>query len=726
MKKKNNDRQKETSESISAVVERITFYSETSGFGVLRVKAKGHHELVTVVGHMATIAPGETINAKGSWVNDKKHGLQFQASQLAILQPTSIEGIEKYLGSGMVKGIGPFFAKKLIQAFGDAVFDVIETEPHRLMELEGIGEKRKEQVIAAWSEQKSIRNIMIFLQTHGVGTARAVRIYKTYGDSAIEKVQENPYRLAHDIHGIGFKTADALAMRLGVEKESILRAEAGVRHVLQGLCEHGHCAVKFDDLIAESVSLLEIPESTIKLGLQQQLDVGNIILDTINQNACVFPVSLYQAETGVAKQLQRLKANPVPWKSPNLVEVIPWVEKKTGLSLSASQKEAIISVLNHKLSIITGGPGVGKTTVVNSILKILQSKQMSVLLCAPTGRAAKRLSETTRMTAKTIHRLLEFDAKRFSFRHNQDHPLSCDVLIIDESSMIDIVLLYHLLKAVPDSAAVIFVGDVDQLPSVGPGAVLADMIRSQAITTVKLTEIFRQAMHSKIILNAHRINQGYMPANNEKDSDFYAIYVDSPEEIAEQLLSLVSTRLPKHYQCNPITDIQILTPMNRGGLGTSALNVTLQKQLNGAAEPTIMRFGTTFAPGDKVIQLINNYDKDVFNGDIGFITQVNLDDGTLKIAFDQRVLAYEFNELDEIGLAYAISIHKSQGSEFPIIVLPVAMQHYALLAKNLLYTGVTRGKQLVVLVGQKKAVWMAINNKESDQRLTNLSARLQS
>lgn len=724
MTKKNTSATDEKVEHMTAIVERVTFHSETTGFCVLRVKVKGQQEIMTVIGYVANIAPGENIEGYGTWMNDKKHGLQFKASQLQVIQPTSIEGIEKYLGSGMVKGIGPHFAKKLVKAFGETVFDVIEHQPERLLDLEGIGEKRKEQVTEAWAEQKSIRKIMVFLQSHGVGTARAVRIYKVYGDAAIKRVQENPYRLALDIQGIGFKTADALAMQLGIAKESQLRAEAGVRHVLQKLCEHGHCATSHEHLIAESVSLLDISEPIIREALQKQIEENNLIHEEIDHVACVFPISLYQSESGVAKHLHRLKMHALPWGEVNYKKLIPWVEKKTGLMLSNSQKEAIVTVLQNKLSIITGGPGVGKTTIVHSILNILHSKMMSVMLCAPTGRAAKRLSETTNITAKTIHRLLEFDSKKVAFRHNQDHPLTCDVLIVDECSMIDVVLMYHLLKAVPDHAALIFVGDVDQLPSVGPGAVLSDMIRSNAITTVQLTEIFRQAAHSKIILNAHRINQGYMPLANEKNSDFFTIYVDTPEEIHDQLISLVTKRLPAHYQCHPVTEIQVLTPMNRGGLGTAALNVALQKHLNGQAEPTIIRFGTTFAPGDKVIQLVNNYDKEIFNGDIGFITQINLEDAILKIMFDQRVLEYEFSELDEIGLAYAISIHKSQGSEFPIIVMPVSTQHYALLEKNLLYTGVTRGRQLVVLVAQKKAVGMAIHNKEAAHRLTNLENRL--
>lgn len=722
-----NENPSKNLERLNGSIERVTFHSEETGFCVLRAKVKGHRDLVTVIGNVAVITPGECFEGWGSWINDKKHGIQFKAQELKVIPPTSLEGIAKYLGSGMVKGIGPHFAKKIIKAFGEAVFDVIELTPERLSEVEGIGEKRQAMVTSAWAEQKAIRNIMVFLQSHGVGTARAVRIYKTYRDDAIAKVRENPYRLSLDIHGIGFKSADALAQKLGIAKDSILRAQAGIRYALQTLCDHGHCAVEYEQLSNAGVSLLEIPKTVINEAIDKEIAAENLILDSVNDIACVFPASLYQSENWAAKHLLRIRANTPPWGEIDIDKALPWVEKKTGLQLSCSQKDAITSVLKSKLSIITGGPGVGKTTIVNSILKILQIKKLSVALCAPTGRAAKRLTEMTGLNAKTIHRLLAFDPKTFSFKHNQNNPLPIDVLIVDESSMIDIVLLHHLLKAIPDHAALIFVGDVDQLPSVGPGAVLLDMIRSNVIHTVKLTEIFRQAANSKIIINAHRINQGQMPLQNEaKTNDFYTIYAETPEEIHDQLISLVSNRLPQYLTCHPVTDIQVLTPMKRGGLGSNALNINLQKMLNGASEPKITRYGTTFAPGDKVIQIINNYDKEVFNGDIGFITQIDLEDSSLKISFDTRTVIYDFNELDEMNLAYAISIHKSQGSEFPIVVIPLSTQHYALLARNLLYTAVTRGKQLVVLVGQKKAVGMAVNNNQENKRLTKLSERLSS
>ena len=713
-------------EWLQGSVEHVTFHSEETGFCVLRTKVKGHRDLVTVIGNAASITAGEYIECQGCWVNDKQHGLQFKAQDLKTVQPTTLAGIEKYLGSGMVKGIGPHFAKKLVKAFGEDVFTVIEQEPHRLTALAGIGEKRKQQVISAWSEQKAIRSIMVFLQSHGVGTARSVRIYKTYGDQAIDRVTENPYRLALDIRGIGFKTADNLAAQLGIAKDSPLRAQAGVRHVLQELCDHGHCAAERSQLIEASHALLEISAPIVEEAIQQEIREKNLAQDTIREQPCVYPILLYQAETKAAKHIKRLNAATPPWGTIDSDKAIPWVEQQTGLQLSASQHEAITTVLQSKVSIITGGPGVGKTTLVNSLLTIIRAKGIGIGLCAPTGRAAKRLSETTGMSAKTIHRLLDFDPQHYGFKHNQDNPLPIDLLIIDESSMLDIALLNHLLKAIPDHAAVVFVGDIDQLPSVGSGAVLADLIRSDVITTVRLTEIFRQAAHSHIILNAHRINQGHMPLPNEKEGgDFFTIYAETPEAIHDLLIETVANRLPQHCQCDPVRDIQVLAPMNRGGLGSRGLNVALQKRLNAHAEPKITRFGSTYSPGDKVIQLTNNYDKEVFNGDIGFIERIDLEEGVVKIRFDQQIKDYETNELDEISLAYAISIHKSQGSEFPIVVIPLAMQHYLLLARNLLYTGITRGKQLVVLIGQKKAIGMAVRNNKESHRLTKLAERLQ-
>jgi exodeoxyribonuclease V alpha subunit len=713
-------------EKLQGSIERVTFHSESSGFCVLRVKVSGYRELITVIGAASSVTAGEYVECLGFWVNDRQHGQQFKSISLTIVLPTTLEGIEKYLGSGMVKGIGPHFAKKLVAAFGELVFEVIERSPERLLDLPGIGKKRQERVTSAWSEQKVIRDIMVFLQSHGVGTSRSVRIYKTYGDEAIEKVRENPYRLALDIHGIGFKTADTLAQKLGIAPDSLIRAQAGVRHVLQEWSGEGHCAAIRPTLCDRAVKLLEIPAPIIDKAITAELIEGNLMAELIGQQEAIFLTPIYRAEVGCAAHLLRLNQGEPPWGHIDAGKAIPWVEEQTGLTLSTSQRSAIELVLHHKVAVITGGPGVGKTTLVNSILKILSAKRMTIGLCAPTGRAAKRLAESTGLDAKTVHRLLEFDPAAFAFKHNEEYPLDLDCLVIDESSMMDVVLMNQLLKAVPSSAALLIVGDVDQLPSVGPGAVLADIIDSGRIATVRLTEIFRQASTSKIITNAHRINQGQLPEvdNAQGISDFYCLYAETPEEIFAKLMHVVIERIPQRFKLDPVNDVQILTPMNRGGLGARSLNIELQARLNGQSEPKITRYGSTYAPGDKVIQRINNYDKDVFNGDIGVINSIDLEDSLLKIQFDDRIVDYEFNELDEIALAYATSIHKAQGSEYPAVVIPLTMQHYLLLERNLLYTGVTRGKQLVVVIAQTKALAMAVKNQRSQRRMTHLIARL--
>ncbi|MCX6729947.1 MAG: ATP-dependent RecD-like DNA helicase, partial [Candidatus Portnoybacteria bacterium] len=610
-------------------------------------------------------------------------------------------------------------------AFGESVFEIIENEASRLTELVGIGSKRKNTILTAWAEQKVVRNIMIFLQSNGIGTARAVRIYKVYGDDAIDIIRDNPYRLALDIIGIGFKTADTLAMKLGIDKDSIKRAQAGVRHVLQEFASEGHCAIEREQLIKSSIELLEIPEEIITQAIINEIKEEHLVLDKIDSKDCLFLAALYQAECLSAKNIKRLKNGKPPWGIIDYEKALQWVEGKTGIVLSPSQRNAVTLALKEKIIIITGGPGVGKTTIINSILKIVRAKKINVSLCAPTGRAAKRLTEATGLTAKTIHRLLEYDPKIYAFKHNQNNHLSTDMVIVDEASMIDIMLWYNIVKSIPDHASLLIVGDIDQLPSVGPGAVLADMINSQTIPVVKLTEIFRQAANSQIIVNAHRINQGQFPVQNSTSlSDFYFIQAQTPEEIQEKLLHVVIEKIPKRFNFDPKRDIQVLTPMNRGGLGSRSLNSILQAKLNPNSEPKISRFGTTFAPGDKIIQNVNNYDKDVFNGDIGIIESIDLEESEVQINFDGHLVTYDFNELDEVALAYATSIHKSQGSEYPVVVIPISTQHYMLLARNLLYTAVTRGRKLVIIIGQIKALAIAIKNNSIGTRMTNLRSRL--
>lgn len=716
-----------SAEHLSGSIERVTFHSEESGFCVLRVKARGQRDLVTVIGAAPSVTPGEYLECEGRWVNDRQHGLQFKAEHLRCVLPSTLEGIERYLGSGMVKGIGPHFARTLVRAFGERVFDVIEDNPDELLALPGIGPKRKERVTRAWAEQKVIREIMVFLQSHGVGTARAVRIYKTYGDEAIARVTENPYRLALDIHGIGFKTADAIAQRLGIPKDSLIRAQAGVRHVLQEIAGQGHCAAHREVLAEQAAALLEIPAPIIAQAIAAELALENLVEEPIEGRPALFLAPLQRAEQGVAASLRRLRLSPPPWGPIDSRRAIPWVEAQTGIQLSASQREAVAAAVNGKVTVITGGPGVGKTTVVNGILRILAARGVEMLLCAPTGRAAKRLSESTGREARTIHRLLELDPQTQGFKRDQYSPLDTHLVVVDECSMVDVALMNQLLRAVPNHAAVLLVGDVDQLPSVGPGTVLADLIGSGTLATVRLTEIFRQAAASRIIVNAHRINAGRIPEAPQTtgtDSDFYLIPCDSPEQVQDRLMRVVTERIPGRFALDPVAEVQVLTPMNRGGLGARSLNVALQERLNPSAEPRITRFGWTYAPGDKVIQLINDYDKEVFNGDIGRVAAIDAEEGLVRVDFDGRPVEYELGELDELSLAYATTIHKAQGSEYPAVVIPLATQHYTLLERNLLYTAVTRGRRLVVLIAEPKALAMAVKRVGSHKRLTKLRERL--
>ena len=711
-----------TREVLAGLVERVTFHNAENGFCVLRAKARGHRDLVTVVGHAATISAGEWVTASGEWVNDRTHGQQFKARFLKTSAPTSIDGIEKYLGSGMIRGIGPVYAKKLVRAFGEKVFDTIEAEPERLREVTGIGPVRAKRITDAWAEQKVVREIMVFLHEHGVGTARAVRIYKTYGADAVQVMSENPYRLARDIRGIGFKTADAIAMKLGIEKTAMIRVRAGISFALTEAMDEGHCGLPTDELIPLAEKLLEVPQELIRTAVDLELSEGSVIADRVGETPCVFLAGLYRAERGIADRLMRLANGKLPWPWIDPDKAMPWVEQRSGLQLAESQKTAIRLALVSKVLVITGGPGVGKTTIVNSILRVLSAKGARLLLCAPTGRAAKRMTEATGFEAKTIHRLLEVDPKGGGFKRDGDNQLECDLLVVDEASMVDVMLMQALMKAVPDSSALLIVGDIDQLPSVGPGQVLADIIASGAVPVVRLTEVFRQAAASRIIVSAHRINQGSMPDLSPPgvDSDFYFVQADDPETAVPRIVELVKSRIPRRFGLDPIRDIQVLCPMNRGGVGARSLNIELQAALNPAGERKVERFGWTFAPGDKVMQIENDYDKEVYNGDIGYIDDVDPDAGELKASFDGRSVTYGFGELDTLVPAYAATIHKSQGSEYPAVVIPIMTQHYAMLQRNLLYTGITRGKKLVVLVGQKKAVAIAVRNVSGRRRWSKL------
>jgi exodeoxyribonuclease V alpha subunit len=716
-------------ESLAGLVERVTFHSSETGFCVLRIKTRGNRDPVTLVGSAASIQPGEYVHASGRWDNHRDHGLQFKADFLKVTPPTTTEGIERYLGSGMIKGIGPVYAKKLVSAFGEAVFEVIEQTPDKLQEVASIGPVRGERIAAGWADQKAIREIMLFLQSHGVGTARAVRIYKTYGVESIPLMMENPYRLARDIRGIGFKTADEIAFRLGIEKTSMVRARAGISYTLMEAIGDGHCALPKDDLLENAARILEIPKDSLPDALALELQEGNVISDSIGDTGCIFLPQLWHAEKFIAERLKSLSSGTMPWPSIDPTKAIPWVESKLGVTLAESQKKAVAVALKAKTLVITGGPGVGKTTIVNSILKIVMAKGARVALAAPTGRAAKRLSESTGLEAKTIHRLLEFDPINGGFKRSADFPLECDLLVIDETSMVEVPLMAQLLRAVPDPAAVIIVGDADQLPSVGPGQVLADIIASEVMPVTRLTEIFRQAARSRIITNAHRVNKGHMPElalSKDEETDFYFVDADQPEDAVSKIVELVKTRIARRFGLDPIREIQVLCPMQRGSIGARALNVELQKALNSgsAGQPAVERFGYTYRIGDKVMQTENDYEKEVFNGDIGFVTAIDSDANEVMISFDGRTVTYGFGELDEVMLCYATTIHKSQGSEYPAVVIPIMTQHYMMLERNLLYTGITRGQKLVVLVGQKKAVGIAVRGNRDRRRWSKLRERL--
>ncbi len=719
-------------EQLTGPIERVTFHSEQTGFCVLRVKVRGFRELVTVVGTLPEPRAGEWLDAEGAWIMDKVHGRQFKAAKLRTTTPNTSEGIERYLASGLIKGIGPKLASRLVALYGEKVLDIIDTAPKKLLKVEGIGPKRVKRIRDAWAEQRTVREIMLFLHSHGVSTARAFRIYKTYGEDAIELVTADPYRLARDIWGIGFKTADQIAERIGIARDSILRAKAGVEYVLQQLTNEGHCAYPLAELVEQCGELLEIDIAIIDQAIEQALADKRLVKEADEDGLeLIYLATLHKAEVALAEDIVGLSAGLHPCPEIDIEKAIAWVEQKVGLSLADQQKRAIGLATTAKVMVITGGPGVGKTTLVNAILKVLRAKGLTVVLCAPTGRAAKRLSETTGMVAKTIHRLLAWDPHTGKFKHNEFAPLTGDVFVIDETSMVDLSLGAQTLRAIPKHASLLLVGDVDQLPSVGPGSVLRDVIDSGAVAVCRLTEVFRQAAASEIITNAHRINEGQMPDLSAQASppsrpatDFYFVRADEPERGVELIVEMVRNRIPSRFGHDPLEDIQVITPMHRGLLGARNLNAVLQDRLN-PDSPGVERYGQTYRVGDKVMQTVNNYDKDVYNGDSGRIVSVDIEKGELAVRFDSRCVEYDIRELDELSLSYAITVHKSQGSEYPVVIVPIHTQHYVMLQRNLLYTAITRSRKLVVLVGTEKAVAIAVKRMSSTRRITTLRQRLQ-
>ncbi len=726
----NASQKKEMDDSrLDGQVERIVFQNEENGYTVLRAKVRGHKDLVTVVGTASSINPGEWLAADGEWISDAHYGPQFKAESMRVSQPDTIAGIKKFLGSGIIRGIGKEYAERLVKAFGRDVFDVIEHSSGKLQNVEGIGPGRRANIKAAWEEQKGIREIMSFLFSHRVSTARAFRIYKTYGDRAIELIQRDPYCLARDIRGIGFRIADEIAQTLGITKDSELRARAGLEYVLQEFTSSGHCAAPRGDLKTRTVDLLDIPPDQVSAALEHLIENKRLVRDEDRKGrTLIYLPKLYFAEWNFSKKLAELNYGKHPCPKIDFKKALEWVQKKTKIELSKNQCKALEIAVQAKVMVITGGPGVGKTTLVNSIIQVLRAKEMKIALCAPTGRAAKRLAETTGMPAKTIHRLLKFNPGTGGFVHDDRNPLKGDIFIVDEASMIDQVLAQQFLQAIPQRAAVIFVGDADQLPSVGPGRVLCDIIASKVVPSINLTEIFRQAAESRIVTGAHRINQGQLPEFPEagdKSSDLYFVESEETARALAIIQKMVSESIPKRLGFNPIDDIQILTPMQKGELGAKNLNVVMQALLNPRGNQ-VERFGVIFREGDRVMQTENDYDKEVFNGDLGRIISVDEMNGDVVVKIDEQKVSYQFRELDELRHAYAMTIHKSQGSEYPCVIIPMHTQHYVLLQRSLLYTAVTRAKKFAVLVGTQKALGLAVSRAESRQRVTTLKERLQS
>ncbi len=714
-------------DSIAGFIETILYVSPDTGFTIAKIKEEKKKTLTTVLGYIPSVQPGESLLCKGSWKSHPKHGMQFEVSEYEITAPSDLIGIQKYLESGLIKGIGPVYAKKIIQKFKERTLEILEQTPYRLLELEGIGKKKIQSIIQCWQEQKSIRNVMIFLRKHEVSPAYAQKIFKAYGQDSIEQVKKNPYQLAKEVFGIGFKIADSLAKNLGFDPSSPERLQAALEFLLWDLSTEGHTCYPEKALIEKASTMLEVEKQEIEKNLASLLQLHQIrkenkLLEGENI-PFIWLALLYNSEKTICKEITRIIEAPSAIRSIDKEKALSWVEEKLFISLAEKQKEALLQAFLQKIHIITGGPGTGKSTITKALLTILQKLTPNLLLCAPTGKAAKRLTQITHKKAFTIHSLLEMDFISGGFKKNRNNPLSCDFLIVDEASMIDTFLMLHLLSAIPSHSQVLFIGDIDQLPSIGPGSVLKDLIASQKIPVSTLTEIFRQASYSRIILNAHRINKGDFPDLFESEkSDFRFFSVEEPEKIQEKIVELLQ-EIPRKKKWNPLQDIQVLSPMKKGLIGTEQLNELLQKTLNPSSSP-FYRGGRKFHKKDKVIQVKNNYQKKVFNGDVGLIERIDLAEQRMVILFEEKEVEYDFSELDEISLAYAVSVHKYQGSECPCILMPIHTSHFILLQRNLLYTAITRGKRLVLLVGSKKAVALAVKNDKVLKRFTALEAFL--
>ena len=701
---------------LEGVIENVIFHNDENGYSVLKISDS--ENTFTVVGQCLYVAIGENIICEGVWFENKNFGKQLQATSIRLTPPTTLSGIERYLASGLIHGIGPHLAKTLVDAFKEEIFEVIDNNPEKLKTIPGIGESRIQQITSAWHEQSIMREAMIFLQGFGIGTNRAHRIFRRYGQQTIAMIKHNPYALFHDISGIGFRSADAIALKLGIDANASSRISAGLDHALEELASNGHCLAEVNNLVNLSANLLNVSHDVILENINEWSLNDAIMTFEHNEQTYYSKKNIHEAEQYIAKRIIEINNTTREWSIKEFV---------SDFKLYDSQKEAFQIAINNPCSIITGGPGVGKTTILKAIIQTLTYSGVNLMLAAPTGRAAKRMHQSTGVQAKTIHRLLEYDPVSGGFKKNELEPLKTDVIILDEASMIDIMLFSKLLKATNNNTSLIIVGDVDQLPSVGPGNVLSDLINSGKIATARLTEIFRQAKDSSIIINAHRINNSLYPIMREDAGlkDFYLINSKEPEDIIEKISTMVAERIPNSFNTHPIHDVQILTPMRKGLLGTENLNNTLQAKLNPPSE-TFIKFGKiNFYVGDKVMQHQNDYEKHVFNGDIGYIEAINIANNSLSVRFEGKLVEYQKKDLENLSLSYACTIHKSQGSEFPVVIIPVHMQHYVLLEKNLLYTAITRAKKLVILIGDSKAIHKAINTILANKRDTALSKILE-
>jgi exodeoxyribonuclease V alpha subunit len=719
---------------LSGQIEHVTFTNQETGFTIAKVKVPGRYEPVTVVGTLLAPTPGEVLEMVGEWTSHPRFGDQFKVEQFTTKVPGTIHGIVKYLGSGMIKGLGPVMAERIVARFGKRTLDIIESDVGRLAEVPGVGAKRIGMIATAWEAQREIRDVMVFLQSHGVGTGFAAKIFRQYGSRSVAVVRENPYRLATDIAGVGFVMADRIAGNIGIPPTAPMRVEAGILFVLQQISEEGHTYHPRGLLVDRCREILKVAPEAIELALMAIQAERRVVIEPEAAGAleaaagdAVFLTTYHVCETTIARRLKALLEVPRGLRRLDAGRAVAWVQAHLDLRLSETQAQALQAALDHKVMVITGGPGTGKTTVVNAVLKIFERASARVLLAAPTGRAAKRLNEATGREARTIHRLLEYSPQRGGFQRTDEEPLECDLLVVDETSMVDTVLMHHLIAAVPLAAACILVGDVNQLPSVGPGNVLGDIIDSGAVPVVRLTEIFRQASRSRIVVNAHRINQGLMPEaapdTDDGPQDFYFIEQEDPERVLATILELARNRIPRRFGLDPVDGIQVMTPMHKGVVGAANLNRRLQEVLN-PGEGGVARGDRLFRVGDKVMQVRNNYDKDVFNGDIGRIASISNEERALTVRIDGREVSYDFGELDELAHAFAVSVHKAQGSEYPAVVFPVLTQHYILLQRNLIYTALTRARRLAVIVGTRRALAIGIKNTGTERRYTRLADRL--